>query len=228
MCSPATVEGDRVYMVTNRDEVVCLDLHGMANGNDGPYRDEGRHMAAAGPAAAGGRPDRRRHPLAVGPAAGGGRAAARFGPQFDPARRAVPVREHEQRPDQQARRRGQARRAQPGRGRQGHRPAGGPGTRGHRPADLPQHVVVAGAGRGGRAAAGLLRRRRRRVLRVRGAAGTRCGAENRRSRGAPLRLAVRLRSDRRPRRTSTATSATAARAPATSRACRCSTTAGST
>ncbi len=45
MCSPATVEGDRVYTVTNRDEVVCLDLHGLANGNDGPFRDEGRHMA---------------------------------------------------------------------------------------------------------------------------------------------------------------------------------------
>jgi len=47
MCSPPTVEGDRVYTVTNRDEVVCLDLHGMANGNDGPFRDEGRHMAPA-------------------------------------------------------------------------------------------------------------------------------------------------------------------------------------
>ena len=45
MCSPPTVEGDRVYTVTNRDEVVCLDVHGMANGNDGPFRDEGRHMA---------------------------------------------------------------------------------------------------------------------------------------------------------------------------------------
>jgi outer membrane protein assembly factor BamB len=45
MCSPPTVEGDRVYMMTNRTEVVCLDVHGMANGNDGPYRDEGRHMA---------------------------------------------------------------------------------------------------------------------------------------------------------------------------------------
>ena len=45
MCSPPTVEGDRVYTVTNRDEVVCLDLHGMANGNDGPFRDEGRHMS---------------------------------------------------------------------------------------------------------------------------------------------------------------------------------------
>ncbi len=45
MCSPATVDGDRVYMVTNRDEVVCLDLEGLANGNDGPFQDEGRHMA---------------------------------------------------------------------------------------------------------------------------------------------------------------------------------------
>jgi outer membrane protein assembly factor BamB len=45
MCSPATVEGDRVYTVTNRDEVVCLDLDGLSDGNDGPFRDEGRHMA---------------------------------------------------------------------------------------------------------------------------------------------------------------------------------------
>ena len=48
ICSPATVEGDRVYIVSNRGEVVCLDLHGMANGNDGPFRDEGRHMVPAG------------------------------------------------------------------------------------------------------------------------------------------------------------------------------------
>ena len=47
LCSPPTVEGDRVYLVTNRCEVVCLDLNGMANGNDGPYKDEGRHMAPA-------------------------------------------------------------------------------------------------------------------------------------------------------------------------------------
>ena len=153
MCSPPTVEGDRVYTVTNRDEVVCLDLHGMANGNDGPFRDEGRHMTPRRPAAAGGRPDRRRHPLAAGPAHGRRRPAARFGPQLDPAGRAVSVREHEQRADQQARRRGQARRPQPGRRRQGHGPAGRPGTRGDRPADLPQHVVVAGAGRS-RAAGG--------------------------------------------------------------------------
>ena len=46
--SPVTVEGDRVYFVTNRHEVVCLDIHGMANGNDGPFTDEGQYMAGEG------------------------------------------------------------------------------------------------------------------------------------------------------------------------------------
>jgi outer membrane protein assembly factor BamB len=41
----ATVDGDRVYVVTNRNEAVCLDVKGMANGNDGPYKDEGVHLA---------------------------------------------------------------------------------------------------------------------------------------------------------------------------------------
>jgi outer membrane protein assembly factor BamB len=44
MCASATVEGDYAYTVTNRDEVVCLDLDGMADGNDGPYRDESQHV----------------------------------------------------------------------------------------------------------------------------------------------------------------------------------------
>ena len=48
ICSAATVEGDRVYLVSNRAEVICLDLDGQADGNDGPYLDEGRHMAPAG------------------------------------------------------------------------------------------------------------------------------------------------------------------------------------
>jgi outer membrane protein assembly factor BamB len=48
ICSPATVEGNRVYIVTNRDEVVCLDIEGQANGNDGPYQDEARYMTANG------------------------------------------------------------------------------------------------------------------------------------------------------------------------------------
>lgn len=46
--SPATVEGDRVYLVNNRGEVLCLDARGMANGNDGPVRDEGARMAPQG------------------------------------------------------------------------------------------------------------------------------------------------------------------------------------
>jgi len=46
--SPVTVEGDRVYLVSNRVEVMCLDARGLANGNDGPYRDEGKHLAPRG------------------------------------------------------------------------------------------------------------------------------------------------------------------------------------
>jgi outer membrane protein assembly factor BamB len=48
MCSPPSVEGDRVYTVTNRGEVVCLTLAGQAGGNQGPYLDEGKHMAPPG------------------------------------------------------------------------------------------------------------------------------------------------------------------------------------
>ncbi len=43
--SPPSVEGDKVYVVSNRAEVMCLDLKGLADGNDGPYVDEGRHMS---------------------------------------------------------------------------------------------------------------------------------------------------------------------------------------
>ena len=42
--SPVTVQGNSVYLVTNRGEVACLDIHGMSNGNDGPFLDEARHM----------------------------------------------------------------------------------------------------------------------------------------------------------------------------------------
>jgi outer membrane protein assembly factor BamB len=48
ICSPATVEGDRVYLVSNRGEVLCLDAQGMTNGNDGPYTKEGSHMVPPG------------------------------------------------------------------------------------------------------------------------------------------------------------------------------------
>jgi len=48
MCSPPTAEGDRVYIVSNRAEVLCLDVHGQANGNDGPFTDEAAAMAPPG------------------------------------------------------------------------------------------------------------------------------------------------------------------------------------
>jgi outer membrane protein assembly factor BamB len=48
MASTPTVEGNRVYTLTNRGEVICLGLDGMANGNDGPFKDEGRHMTPRG------------------------------------------------------------------------------------------------------------------------------------------------------------------------------------
>jgi outer membrane protein assembly factor BamB len=44
----ATVEGDRIYVMTNRAQIVCLDINGHANGNDGPYKDEGRFMVEEG------------------------------------------------------------------------------------------------------------------------------------------------------------------------------------
>jgi outer membrane protein assembly factor BamB len=48
ICSSPAVDGDKVYLVTNRCEVVCLDINGMANGNDGPYKDEGKYLAGPG------------------------------------------------------------------------------------------------------------------------------------------------------------------------------------
>jgi outer membrane protein assembly factor BamB len=48
ICSSPAVEGDRVYVVTNRCEVVCLDANGQANGNDGPYKEEGQYLAGPG------------------------------------------------------------------------------------------------------------------------------------------------------------------------------------
>lgn len=43
LLSAPTVEGDRVYIVTSRCEVMCLDVNGMANGNDGPFTDEAKY-----------------------------------------------------------------------------------------------------------------------------------------------------------------------------------------
>ncbi len=44
ICSSPTVEGNRLWLVTNRCEVMCLDVEGMANGNDGPFKDEAKYL----------------------------------------------------------------------------------------------------------------------------------------------------------------------------------------
>ncbi len=43
--STATVEGNRAYLVDNRGVVLCLDLEGLANGNDGPFQNESIYFA---------------------------------------------------------------------------------------------------------------------------------------------------------------------------------------
>lgn len=48
ICSPATVDEDRIYITTNRGEVLSLDPLGMTNGNDGPYRSEMDHAVPKG------------------------------------------------------------------------------------------------------------------------------------------------------------------------------------
>ena len=48
LCSSPAIEGNKVYVVTNRGEAVCLDLNGLANGNDGLFQDEANYMSADG------------------------------------------------------------------------------------------------------------------------------------------------------------------------------------
>jgi outer membrane protein assembly factor BamB len=43
LASPLVV-GNRLWVVTSRCEVLCLDTEGMANGNDGPYKDEAKYV----------------------------------------------------------------------------------------------------------------------------------------------------------------------------------------
>lgn len=59
ICASAAVDAaeGRVYVSTNRGDILCLDLNGQANGNDGPFKDEGQYFAGPG-----------KPPLPVGPA----------------------------------------------------------------------------------------------------------------------------------------------------------------
>ena len=47
LCSSPTVEGSRVYIMGSRGDVLCLDVNGQADGNAGPFTDEGRYMVDA-------------------------------------------------------------------------------------------------------------------------------------------------------------------------------------
>ncbi len=47
LCSP-TVEGNRIYLVTSRCEVLCITTDGLAKENVGPFKDEGQYMAGPG------------------------------------------------------------------------------------------------------------------------------------------------------------------------------------
>ena len=47
-CSQPVIDGDRLYIVGGRGEILCLDRHGQANGNDGPFTDELAYMGVKG------------------------------------------------------------------------------------------------------------------------------------------------------------------------------------
>jgi outer membrane protein assembly factor BamB len=44
LLSSSTIEGDRLFVVSSRCEALCLDVDGMANGNDGPFKDEAKYV----------------------------------------------------------------------------------------------------------------------------------------------------------------------------------------
>ncbi len=47
-CSSPAIAGKHAYVMTTACEIVCLDVSGQADGNDGPFKDEGKYMAGAG------------------------------------------------------------------------------------------------------------------------------------------------------------------------------------
>lgn len=48
LCSSVAIEGDRGYVVTNRGELLCFDVKGLADGNAGPFTDEANFSSADG------------------------------------------------------------------------------------------------------------------------------------------------------------------------------------
>ena len=48
ICSSAALEGNRAYFLTNRCEVACVDVNGLADGNQG-FQDEAKYYAGKDP-----------------------------------------------------------------------------------------------------------------------------------------------------------------------------------
>ncbi len=48
LSSAPVVSDSKVYITTNRGEIVCLDLFGLKNGNQGPFLDEAKHAVDPG------------------------------------------------------------------------------------------------------------------------------------------------------------------------------------
>ncbi|MHB8898649.1 MAG: outer membrane protein assembly factor BamB family protein [Thermoguttaceae bacterium] len=47
ICSRPVIDGDRLFVVGPRGDVLCIDRDGQADGNDGPFLDDRRYMGVA-------------------------------------------------------------------------------------------------------------------------------------------------------------------------------------
>ena len=47
VCSSPCIVGNRAYVMTNSCEILCLDVKGQADGNAGPFTDEGTYISGA-------------------------------------------------------------------------------------------------------------------------------------------------------------------------------------
>jgi len=47
ICSTPVIDGNRIYVVGSRGEVLCLDANGLSDGNNGPYTDESLYVKAS-------------------------------------------------------------------------------------------------------------------------------------------------------------------------------------
>lgn len=48
ICSSPTVDGDRVYVITNGDDLLCLDAEALRDGNNGSFQSEAQYFAGEG------------------------------------------------------------------------------------------------------------------------------------------------------------------------------------